>query len=410
MPIKATRLLVKLFHDLVEHPQHLSQAETSLTRNWDRHEKTRTELLDKLHSGQTPSLPHTDQSPLALLQAIDRYLFTLSGGRDDSEAARCRAGNTDYWLVRRPFPTIDKPVYAKHYGHLQSWLRYHWIVPTGISGYSIQVTPCTGPAWERLDDCLTREEARLYIGNFNDGVEPAWLDDNKPNYRAQELTDLDKRHAGLERHLRQASDEEATIVVLPELTLCPTLRSHCARWLFEHPDHPFALVLPGSFHQQSLDRNNWFNRSGLLDPLGETLMGHDKLQASGDLAGDGYPGWREDIHVGEQIPLLNTPLGLMAMPICLDFCQGGAVFPAIWQRLGAQWALVPAFGNEHSVRAHDRRAKDLSHAHATRTLLANQPFPSDSPAPGFIHPGNAEPVPQTGDYLCLPLKMKRCEA
>jgi len=381
---QAHQLFINLIHTL-NSGRELRQAEAGLPGGSAKERKRHlNDLVKRLHFGFDPESEH----PLLALQALDVFIYESAGGRDDPPPARLKSGDTSYWLVRRPFPSRCRSALARHPGHLQSWLRYHWAVPVEISGFRVQVSPSSGKAWEALNGLLQQEYANLHIGSFADGVEPRWLREHEPDFLAEELTDSESRAKSMEANLREAAERGAHLLVFPELTLTPALRRHCIRWLMDNPDHGFALVLPGSFHQRQGD--GWINRAELFDANGDLLLHHHKLQASGNMQQAGGPDWCEKIAPGDGIRLLNTPLGLLAMPICLDFCQAGMVFAGLWETLGIEWALVPAFGNAASMRAHARRARELARAHGTRTLLANQPYPAGCQAPGFIHPGGRE--------------------
>ncbi len=141
-------------------------------------------------------------------------------------------------------------------------------------------------------------------------------------------------------------------------------------------DHPFALVLPGSFHQSRNGRV--FNYAQLLGPDGGAVLEHRKLTY---LTRDGRD---ERISPGGEIKVLTTVLGDFVMPICLDFCEEKRPFADLWERLGPDWFLVPAFGaGESSIHAHQRRAATLHRQQAAAGRKRNR---------GFIHAGDPEPV------------------
>ncbi|MGH9890528.1 MAG: hypothetical protein ACREA0_00795, partial [bacterium] len=139
-----------------------------------------------------------------------------------------------------------------------------------------------------------------------------------------------------------------------------------------------------------------------------TLIEHRKLKRYRTRGENGVPERKEGIVTGDRIELLDTPVGLVAMPICLDFCDVRHPFTDLWQSLGVEWLLVPAFGSEKSVNAHSRRAKELQLAHGTVCALANQPCSKPDGAEGFIcHPGNSETEREVDGFLCVAVSIVR---
>ncbi|WP_133510392.1 hypothetical protein [Candidatus Thiosymbion oneisti] len=98
---------------------------------------------------------------------------------------------------------------------------------------------------------------KVFVASFTDSVKPEWSE--RGVLVATKLTSNDDRWNSVKEALAKAAREKARIVVFPELTLPHTLRMRLCRWLAdEHPDHPFLLVLAGSFHvkrKQGLQRS-----------------------------------------------------------------------------------------------------------------------------------------------------------
>jgi hypothetical protein len=85
-----------------------------------------------------------------------------------------------------------------------------------------------------------------------------------------------------------------------------------------------------------------------------------------------------------RMDLLDTPIGLVAIPICRDFCDEGETFNRLWDELGIEWILVPAFGEKTSISAHERRAKAVLRAQGTVSAVANQHPKGTDADQGFI--------------------------
>lgn len=106
-----------------------------------------------------------------------------------------------------------------------------------------------------------------------------------------------------------------------------------------------------------------FNRALLVDGKGNALCEHLKLVQFGALEA-----WLEAIHLGDEITVLVTPIGTVAIAICKDFCDDHA--GQIWQQLQCEWLLVPAYGRGSA--AHERAAKQICRMAGTFTVLAHE--------------------------------------
>ncbi len=209
---------------------------------------------------------------------------------------------------------------------------------------------------------------------------------------------MEKRWLSVLKTFRYAQEAAADVIVLPELAICPEIRLRISDWLNEH-QHPFWMTLPGSFHQE-LD-GAIFNYAELFSRSGKTMLSHHKLTKAGDAD---QP---EGIITGRKIDLLITPIGLLGIPICLDFCQERPPFSQFWEQICPDWLLVPAFGDERSVDAHARRAATLQRIHGTVCTVANQHPKGIDEAHGFVcHSGQPKPKqPESKDKNCC-IKVK----
>ena len=244
-----------------------------------------------------------------------------------------------------------------------------------------------------LSTALDKRAIRLFFSHFPDGVRPNWHEKTKGAVVADDLEDPEKRWASLESCLDHARKAGADMVVFPELTICPRLRRKVSTWLEDHPHNPFSLVLPGSFHERR--KNRTYNTAELMSRSGKTVLTHIKLAAFGLL------NKREGIDTGARIDLLDTPIGLIGIPICLDFCQEGQPFGGLWDAIGAEWLLVPAFGDKKSVRAHERRAEAVCRAHNTVCVLANQNPEGKDADLGFVSAPDGKTPGRKGPGTCV---------
>lgn len=228
---------------------------------------------------------------------------------------------------------------------------------------------------------LIREggDCKVFVASFIDGVKPEW----SPRGRlvATGLTDEEERWKSVEAALAKASQEKARIVIFPELTLSNILHEGLYRWLRDkHPDHPFLLVLAGSFHVKKSD--GVYNEAQLLDRYGGLVLLHRKLTRYVDVESNRTEGIKRE----NRLDVLDTPLGSFVIPICKDFCDLGPHLERVWEYVNADWFLVPAFGDTSSIHAHEHRARELRIRSNSFCAVANQ-HPKGKPEPevhGFI--------------------------
>lgn len=336
--------------------------------------------------------------PLALLEVLDRYLFERFNRSGNLPTPMITAGGQYFYVYRRRIGYQSTPPHRLQTGHPRSWLTFHQIVPCFVDGISIKI--------HRLSQAhmlpkvqIEKGGVPLFIGCFPDDIRPNWYDSAPGAKVAEALTDPDARWESIRQGLEYAANLKATIVVFPELTICPALRRKVSDWLLDHPDTTFSFVLPGSFHQKNEDR--LYNIAELFSGSGKSILSHTKITSSG------FKDQREGNDPGDCINLLDTPIGLVGIPICLDFCEEGKPFNHLWEELGADWLLVPAFGDDKNLHAHQRRADALKRSHGTVCAVANQNMDGQDKDHGFISCLNGSPVENTGKWVCVVVPFKK---
>lgn len=200
-------------------------------------------------------------------------------------------------------------------------------------------------------------------------------------YRFSELAldHLDVARSTLAQILNRCAEGRVDILCFPELTLDTTLLGEL-RLLLEtrnQNQHPL-LVVAGSFHVDSGGR--WVNRCRILSGRGEILASQDKcvfyrvpaIQAQASpglraLLGIDERGGYEDIDLSSTLNVLETPLGRLATPICLDFC--GDQIRDLLVECGINLLLVPAMTPE--MRPFQERARDLGTQSRAVTFVTN---------------------------------------
>ena len=225
---------------------------------------------------------------------------------------------------------------------------------------------------------LARAEVGLATTSFYDGATIEWNGE-----RATAIRNGDDRAAKLWATIQAAARDGIDLLVAPELTVTPDARRWIVqqlRWPSEAPHaeastNRLALVVPGSFHEQVGDR--FVHRAIAFGGSGNALLEHHKLVSYGSLSDV-----VEDIHLGDTITVLITPIGTVAIAICKDFCDDH--MGAIWHEIQPQWLLVPAYGPGES--AHKAAAARIDRMVGTVTVLAHQGDTTrNTPFRSFIH-------------------------
>lgn len=139
--------------------------------------------------------------------------------------------------------------------------------------------------------------------------------------------------AALARIAASCKTHRVDILCFPELTLdTDSLRELAHLLAADNCDDQPVLVIAGSFHLPG--DHGWMNRCTVLDGCGRKLFEQNKsvafrippqraqaLGAAGRaLLGIDERGGYEDIDVGTELVIVDSPLGRMVTPICLDFC------------------------------------------------------------------------------------------
>ena len=172
----------------------------------------------------------------------------------------------------------------------------------------------------------------------------------------------DERALKLTKAIADAATRGVDLFVAPELTVPPSTRAAVLRALRWATGPQLALLVPGSFHEREDDAV--FNRAILVDGKGNELATHRKLTRFGRLE----EGWLESIALGDEITVIVTPIGTVAVAICKDFCDDHV--GRVWEQLQPEWLLVPAYGRGAS--AHETAARRIARMVGTVTILAHE--------------------------------------
>ena len=212
----------------------------------------------------------------------------------------------------------------------------------------------------------------MFCAHFTDGVHPEWV----PNARGKTYERMGDRKARAQSILNAVSAArglEATIVVLPENTISGSIVSELRSHLQKSDDIFPQLIVPGSYHGVDA-KGEARNTALLLSADGSVLASHHKVTLFGSRVDPEQPGigFQEGLLPGGEIHALVSPFGLLSLGICLDFCDADSSVSDLWNAIGPEWVLVPSMGDGPTVRAHQRRGKDLAPQFGTVLSLANQ--------------------------------------
>jgi len=184
--------------------------------------------------------------------------------------------------------------------------------------------------------------------------------------------------ADLEREalevIRDAEQEQATILIFPELAMPPSADAAIRKELgSRRRTHPVLTIyglchFDEPAHQPPAD----INRAVVIGPNGKELHHHDKLAPFGvpDLNSS------ERLATGNCVTVLESPLGDLMVLICLDFFHHGT--PPLIARTTANVFLVPSLSP--TIDAHEQEAYRLVANRLAASFVCNRVLTPRPPA------------------------------
>lgn len=367
-----------------------------------------SQFRTELEHPESISAQRIEAAPLALIRALDEHVAGGDVGtynrasRGGRETLARQENGMGYWLVPVVLATRRLAKLNKQVGNLGAWFHRHVVLPC-TSAHGLRVTFSLSQS--AVDDALARlweqehPAIKVWIGHFNDVAEVKWAHNQIGNLRMTRVEPQEVRNASLLATLKTAADAGAHIVVFPEFTLDLDQRRFLIKHLRDNSIPSLVLLVAGSFHEPVGDKV--FNTAPLYSAAGRTVFTHRKLRLYGDLNKGA-----EDVSVGDSIHILATPVGCLTVLICKDFMDAHATVESLLTEVPVDWALVPSFGDESTIRAHKARAKALAVVRVgTHTVVAQTLNTAVKPVQppmecvrGFGHAaGRTEPEPQVSE-------------
>ncbi|HWO22655.1 MAG TPA: carbon-nitrogen hydrolase family protein [Kofleriaceae bacterium] len=363
-PLRALReRIVELVAWFGEDGRRLPDAQDAWRRDelWDRRlldEETR--WMELLGTEQPLAFAPLASSPparlLLELESLDHVAWMYAGSARYAPAELLRRGSRELYLVR--LARERTPHAARQAGLIYTHLRYHALIPSRVEcdpvrSYRVRVETMRHGA-ARCEEARARGSVTVATTSFGD---EAPID-----FEALSVPTEDERARKLTKAIADAATRGVDLFVAPELTVPPSARGAVLRALRWATGPELALLVPGSFHEREDDAV--FNRAILVDGKGNELATHRKLTRFGRLE----EGWLESIALGDEITVIVTPIGTVAIAICKDFCDDHV--GRVWEQLQPEWLLVPAYGRGAS--AHETAARRIARMAGTVTILAHE--------------------------------------
>jgi hypothetical protein len=338
---------------------------------------------------------------LALLDAIDRELYELlwddfyrrSNGH---EAAAVRAD--------RPFP---KPVPALgsrdlSWGHRQSergelpeYLEMEqYFGRLSVSARQAHELPRALHAWSEQGDGA--RAWRVAVVSVLSGVDD--LDWQRPEgdrrFWATSFRTPEARAAVLARLIRAIDlchEHQADLILIPELNVDGEIHAFLLELLKDRAPGPGSLhpmVIAGCLHERAPGEAHGFrNRPVVLTPRGAVPWSYHKV------AGAKWYRRKEALcEAPPEVVAIDTPMGRIAVAMCLDFITGQVVDAIV--DLRASVVVVLSMTSSGSVNLFTAKAAELAASNHAVTVFCNssvhlRPPERDAEGPwtlGFVYP------------------------
>ena len=361
--------------------------------DWEnQHEKDELMLMDAIdriesidNKESTITSEEVNNDPLLWLGALDDFCVRINPkSYGYLRNLRIDDGEGQVWML---------PIYQKsescgggkrlQFGNIAYWLKHYRVVPhNNPQKIPVNVVGIPRGYHDWLANHFSATTIRIAVVHFDDGVRPNVSDKKPSHFICNEISDTETRFASALHHISEAKKRNAHILVMPELTITPDIRSRIVSELQqlhrkngEKHSLSVPLIVLGSFHEQV--EKGWRNHAeAMLGLDGTLLFGCDKRKSVT------FNKRKEGIECApNHFTCLFTPIGLMAMAICKDFFEGEPAMELA--SLPLDWLLVPSMTDK--LNPHKATAKTMHDTLGTIVAVANQELPAGStPVRGFV--------------------------
>lgn len=360
-------------------------------------------LLRSLNHGFSPHLSWAgdDQTLLegaSLTNALSRHIARRHGPglrhRSEPYCTSDSFGALPYWLASKgpSAPTSSIHGIPRDRNQLHpTFQRFHedlLVTPGRLGEWTLTRIAANRAVEHELERRMLGMEFRVAVSPLSPDAELAGESQPRSSPRPPQEFHLTstgpvERQAQALRHvLERAYERRAVILVLPELRLPPPLLDIARNFLRRQTitaKQGLLMVAAGSWHID-VPGGRRFNRCVVLGHDGRDLWAHDKLReyeitpqnvadnpGAYRAIGVGPDGAVEAIHRGQTLQFYDSPIGRVAVAICVGFFSPD-VRPLL-QASGANLFLVPAM--TPSITAVEACSDDLVHTQLAYTLVAN---------------------------------------
>lgn len=347
--------------------------------------------LDLRHQLDRPLDECRSVSTYSLLRALDDATLYNRQSHQPRRINALLGERSSYWLVSKVPPRTTRSVRTPDSPHALA--NFHIIPQTFRSGEQTLHIDLTA-ASATLNGALVASEPLGYVGHFDTHCDLSITHHAATNeFTLGGIGTPELRRGEAEQHAAAAAG--ARFFVLPECTLMRGQRHPLARYLSERAESP-CLSLLGSFPESDGSVSGCIrNDCELIDYRGATLFSHSKTARAQMGAGIGAEG----ITTGNTLHVLATDIGLVGVAICIEFCGNVTAHAQAWQRIAAEWMLVPSMGAESTLVEHRSAADALHRNHKTVSLVANQSSESTAQWPGFAVVDKSGPISNAHNRL-----------
>jgi hypothetical protein len=239
--------------------------------------------------------------------------------------------------------TSDKPVppSAAEHPALASLSPSLVVSPRTAAGITLTPLAMYGPEWDvaemRMRQAMISQDPEgfaVHLDTLGADGRSGWTQEpgaHVGRYAPEAIATGDERacsEAAVEAI--SAAAGPCSILIMPELAATPNVLEVIRRALDEQAQAPVLTVI-GLYHEPtppdswlealagSAPLAEYHNEAVVLGANGSELWRHRKLScASGDVDDSGGPQVHEDIRLGDRLTVVPTPLGVLALAICLD--------------------------------------------------------------------------------------------